>query len=373
MPTIASIRAALESIAPSSYAEAWDNVGLLVGADAWETNKVLLTIDLTESVLEEAMALGAGMVIAYHPLIFKPIARITDAAGKGRIVLGAARAGIAVHSPHTAIDACKGGVNDWLAEGLGGGDVRALKPHEGLPQSEASKIVTFCPVDAVERVRRALSTVGAGKIGNYELCSFELHGEGTFLGNDASNPTVGRPGVLERVREVRLEMVCPIAALGLAVATLRQFHPYEEPPIEIYRLQPRPERRVGSGRRLHLDRAASLAALVQRIKHHLGIKAVVIAQGRDAPAEISTIGVCAGSGGSLLDAALEQGCQCYFTGEMGHHDVLKAQELGCSVILAGHTNTERGFLPRLAAELKQRVADAEFVMSQRDREPLTVA
>ncbi|MFO0872805.1 MAG: Nif3-like dinuclear metal center hexameric protein [Phycisphaerales bacterium] len=372
MPLVSTIRAALESIAPPSLAEPWDNVGLLVGADAWETSRVLLTIDLTESVLEEAIAVGAGMVVAYHPLIFKPIARITDAAGKGRIVLGAARAGIAVHSPHTAIDACTGGVNDWLVEGFGRGDVRALKAHEGLPQSEECKIVTFCPVDAVERVRRALSTVGAGKIGNYELCSFEIHGEGTFLGNDESNPTIGRRGVLERVREVRLEMVCPIAALGLAVTTLRQFHPYEEPPIEIYRLQPRPERRVGPGRRLHLDRAATLAELVERIKAHLGTKAVVIAEGRGAPAELATIGICAGSGGALLDAALAQGCHCYFTGEMGHHDVLKAQELGCCVILAGHTNTERGYLPRLAAELTRRVPGLDVQVSKEDREPLKV-
>lgn len=372
MPTVGDICTAIESFAPSSLAEAWDNVGLLIGAESWNADRVLLTIDLTEAVLAEAIAERVGLAIAYHPLIFKPITRITDAAGKGRIVLGAAHAGIAVHSPHTALDASVGGINDWLAEGLGSGDVRALQPQDRLPASEACKLVTFCPVDAVDRVRRALSTVGAGKIGNYELCSFEVHGEGTFLGNDASAPAVGRRGVLERVREVRLEMVCPTEALGLAATTLRQFHPYEEPPLEIYQLRARPHRSIGLGRRLTLDRPAPLSDLVERLKAHLEISAVVVAEGRSAPQSIGIIGICAGSGGSLLDEALSQGCQLYFTGEMGHHDVLKAQERGCSVILAGHTNTERGFLPRLRERLLERVSGVEILVSREDREPLQV-
>ncbi|HMN95095.1 MAG TPA: Nif3-like dinuclear metal center hexameric protein [Phycisphaerales bacterium] len=376
MPTVGDICAAIESFAPASFAEEWDNVGLLVGSTSWAAERILLTIDLTDAVLAEAIAQRVGLVIAYHPLIFKPIVRVTDSAGKGRIVLGAARAGIAVHSPHTALDASAGGINDWLAEGLGTGDVRALTPHEALPKSEECKLVTYCPVDAVDRVRRALSTVGAGKIGNYELCSFEIHGEGTFLGNEESSPALGRRGVLERVREVRLEMVCPRDALGLAVTTLRQFHPYEEPPLEIHQLRPRPQRTIGLGRRLTLDRPAPLAELVERIKGHLGIPAVVVAEGGGAGGgavgPIGIVGICAGSGGSLLDEALAQGCQLFYTGEMGHHDVLKAQERGCSVVLAGHTNTERGFLPRLRDRLAERCPGVEILISREDREPLAV-
>jgi len=370
--TVGAVCNAIEAFAPTSLAESWDNVGLLVGSESWSADRVLLTIDLTESVLEEALAQRVGLVIAYHPLIFTPLRRLTDSPGKERIALGAARAGIAVYCPHTALDACVGGVNDWLTEGLGTGDVRALKPLESLPASEECKVVTFCPVDAVDRLRRALSTVGAGKIGNYELCSFEIHGEGTYLGNEASNPLIGRRGVLERIREVRLEMVCPSSALGLAVATLRQFHPYEAPPIEIYQLRARPERAVGLGRRVMLDRPTAIHDLVARTKAHLGISAVVLAHARHTPTEIRLVAVCAGSGGSLVDTAIAQGAELFLTGEMGHHDVLKAQERGCTVILAGHTNTERGFLPRLVSRLAPSFEGVEFILAATDREPLRV-
>ena len=372
MPSVLDVRGAIEAFAPSSLAESWDNVGLLVGADEWAADRVLLTIDLTERVLEEAIQRGAGLVVAYHPLIFRPMGRITGAAGKERIVLGAARAGIAVHCPHTALDACEGGVNDWLAEGLGQGDVRALTPHESRPPSQSCKIVTFAPADAVDRIRRALSTVGAGKIGNYELCSFEMAGEGTFLPGEGARPAIGRPGQIERVREVRLEMVCSVSALGLAAATLRQFHPYEEPPLEIYELRALPARKVGIGRRLTLDQPVSLTELVARVKAHLAVPHVVLSEGKGSTDDIAVVGICAGSGGSLLDAALAQSCRCYFTGEMGHHDVLRAHELGCSVILAGHTNTERGYLVRLRDRLAKAVPGAEFLVSCEDREPLRV-
>jgi len=372
MPTVLDVRTALESFAPPSLSESWDNVGLLVGADGWSAERVLLTIDLTERVLEEAIAARVGLVITYHPPIFAPLKRITDAPGKERIVLGAARAGIAIHCPHTALDACAGGVNDWLAEGLGRGDVRALGPHEALPPSQACKIVTFAPADAVDRIRRALSTVGAGKIGEYELCSFETAGEGTFLPGERARPVVGRPGQLERVREVRLEMVCPVEALGLASATLRQFHPYEEPPMEIYQLRAHPSRNVGIGRRLVLDQPVPLAELVGRVKSHLGVPHVLLSEGRGTCDDIAVIGICAGSGGALLETALAQGCRCYFSGEMGHHDVLKAHERGCAVILAGHTNTERGYLGRLKDRLVSAVPGTEFLLSGEDREPLRV-
>jgi dinuclear metal center YbgI/SA1388 family protein len=372
MATVLDVRTALESFAPPSLSESWDNVGLLLGADGWAAARVLLTIDLTERVLEEAIAARAGLVITYHPPIFAPLKRITDAPGKERIVLGAARAGVAIHCPHTALDACSGGVNDWLAEGLGRGDVRALGPHEALPPSQACKIVTFAPADAVDRIRRALSTVGAGKIGEYELCSFEITGEGTFLPSPGAQPAIGRPGQLERVREIRLEMVCSEEALGLAAATLRQFHPYEEPAMEIHRLRAHPLRNVGIGRRLVLDQPVALPELVARVKAHLGVPHVLLSEGRGTSEDIAIIGVCAGSGGALLDTALAQGCRCYFSGEMGHHDVLKAHERGCAVILAGHTNTERGYLGRLRERLSAAVPGSEFLISSEDREPLRV-
>jgi dinuclear metal center YbgI/SA1388 family protein len=376
MARVADLIAALKSIAPLEYAEPWDNVGLLIGSERWPADDVLLTIDLTERVLHEAIAGQTQMIVAYHPPIFPqagPISALTDATAKTRIVLEAAHAGIAVYSPHTALDAAPGGVNDWIAEGLGTGDVRALVSHEHLPFTEQCKIVTFCPPDAVDRLRQGLAAVGAGRIGEYQQCSFEIAGTGTFFGSETSNPSVGRKGELERVGEVRLEMVCPREALGLAVLTLREFHPYEEPPIEIYELLARPQRSVGPGRRVTLDRKVTISTIIERVKKQLGVKRVQVAEAAASPEKYETIGLCAGAGGALLDEAVRQGCELFVTGEMRHHDVIAAQQRDCAVILAGHTNTERGYLPRLRKRLRELLPKIECTISQRDADPLRSA
>ena len=362
---------ALESIAPPHYAESWDNVGLLIGSRRWAAERIMLTVDLTEEVLREAIDADAQMILAYHPPVFQPLKALTDDTPAQRIALEAARAAIAVYSPHTALDAAPGGVNDWLAQGLGHGDVRALQCAHTLPESEEYKVVTFCPHEAVDQLRNALASIGAGHIGDYELCSFELKGTGTFLGGPGTDPTVGERGRLERADETRLEMVCPGAALGLAVVTLREFHPYEEPPVELYRLRPRPQRNVGAGRRLVLDQRTTLQTLVERCKKQLGVDRLRVALGRDAPEHFQTIGLCAGAGGSLLETAVEQGCELFLTGEMRHHDILAAQARACTVLLAGHTNTERGYLRTLRQTLIDRLPALTVTISRRDADPLT--
>lgn len=361
---------AMERIAPTRDAAEWDNVGLLVGAPEWPARRIGLTIDLTPSVLVELQAARTQAIVAYHPPLFSPLRRLTPDTATSRVVLDAARSGIAIYSPHTALDSAPNGLNDWLASGFGQGDVRALEPSRHMPATEACKVVTFCPYDEVERMRNALASIGAGRIGDYELCSFEIEGTGTFRGGAETQPVVGHKDVLERVAEVRLEMVCPRASLALAVTMVRQFHPYEEPPIEIYALEPRPRRAVGAGRRVVLDRPVTLRTIVSRIKTCLGVSRLRVAPGVDAPSRISTVGLCAGAGGSLVDAAIEQGCELYLTGEMRHHDVLAAQSRGCTVVLAGHTNTERGYLPILASRLTEALPKMEIVVSAVDHDPL---
>ncbi|HRQ76039.1 MAG TPA: Nif3-like dinuclear metal center hexameric protein [Phycisphaerales bacterium] len=361
---------ALESIAPLRYAEAWDNVGLLVGSPKWNADSILLTIDLTEDVLAEALKLGVQMIVAYHPPIFEPMKTLTDANVKQHIVLEAARAGISIYSPHTALDAAPAGLNDWLAAGFGQGDVRALQAHRTLPESEECKIVTFCPAAAVDSIRKSLSTVGAGRIGEYQLCSFELRGHGTFLGGEKTNPAIGQRHMLERVEEVRLEMVCSRAALGLAMIALREFHPYEEPAIEIHPLEPKPERMIGQGRRIRLDQKIDVPTIIERMKQRLGIARLRLAAGRGAPKQFTTIGLCAGAGGALLDDAIRQECELFFTGEMKHHDIVAANERGCTVLLAGHTNTERPYLAVLKQRLEQMLPEAKITLAQSDRDPL---
>lgn len=359
----------LERIAPPQYAEPWDNIGLLIGASDWNVGSILLTIDLTPDVLAEARSGRTSMIIAYHPPIFDSLDAVTDATVSQRIVLDAARNGIAVYSPHTALDAAPGGVNDWLAQGLGDADIRALRNHNALPSSEQLKIVTFCPGDAVDAVRNALASVGAGQIGQYSLCSFELAGHGTFLGGLGTNPTIGEAGQLERVDEIRLEMVCSHSSLPLAVTMLRQAHPYEEPPIEIYELKPRPMRDTGAGRRVTFDQPVVLGDLASRVKRRLVVEHLFVAEA-DGRHAYHRVGICVGAGGSMLSDAIEQDCDAFITGELRHHSVLESLSRGCTVILAGHTNTERGYLPVLRDKLADALPQASISISKCDRDPL---
>ena len=361
----------MQEIAPSELGESWDNVGLLVGDRSRGLSRVMLCIDLTEAVLAEAVRKQADAIVAYHPPIFTPRKRITDEDAGGRILLAAITAGIAIHSPHTAADAAEDGVNDWLADGLGTGDRRALVPALQLPATERVKVVTYGPADSIERIRNGLVAAGAGVIGEYEHCSIEIAAIGTYRGGDDSNPVRGERGRLERVEEVRLEMVCGDHNLALAIEHLRSLHPYEEPPIEIYRQTERPRRGIGAGRRVVLDQGATIGTITDRMRNHLGTDRFA-----DHDAERrrrhEVIGLCAGSGAELLDPAIDQGCTLFITGELKHHDVLHARSRNCAVLVAGHTNTERGWLKRLGRRLRSGL-DAEIFLSRVDSDPLRPA
>lgn len=384
---IRDLMAALDRIAPLRYAEAWDKVGLLLGTESDSLcGPVLLTIDLTEQVLDEAIALGASAVVAYHPPIFTPLERLTDRSTAERVILRAARAGIALCSPHTALDAVPGGVCDWLCEGLSTptpaniqaegkvhGDCRALVPHaqHSHPPTQEVKITTFVPAEHLDTVRNALATAGAGLIGKYRVCSFSSPGTGTFLGDAGTNPAVGEAGTLESVAEHRLEMVCSHAALPLALQTLRRFHPYEEPAIDVMPLVAQPVRSVGAGRRLSLDRPATVAELAARLRAFLSSPVRFADAANGSPVKV--IGVCAGSGGELVGRLRPEGCEVFVTGELSHHKTLALVNSGISVILGEHTGTERGYLPRLAARLGQLLHEARIVVSKADRDPLSLA
>jgi len=374
-PRVANVIAAMERICPVRFAESWDNVGLLLGSpDEHLHGPVLLCIDLTHAVLDEAKAMGATCVVCYHPPIFTALKRLTTQDPRQGLLLRAARAGFSLYCPHTALDAAPDGLADWLADccmesgRVSHADRRALQPSGVQDETQQLKVVTFVPAREAERVRDALATAGAGRIGNYEVCSFSVEGTGTFLGNPESRPTAGSAGRLESTSEVRLEMVCAKRSLALALTTLRQFHPYEEPAIDVYPLHPQPRRDTGAGRRLVLDRPVPASEVARRLKGALGLTHVEVALATDKP--ISCIGVCAGSGGELMEAAISEGCELFVTGEMKHHDVLAATMRGLSIMLAGHTRTERPYLPILAARLAAMLPGEQVLVSTADRDPL---
>ena len=359
---LADIVHVLNTIAPTRFAEPWDNVGLLAGDPEQELRQGLLTIDYTVVVAAEAQAAQCDLIIAYHPPIFSPIKRLTA----GYPMFDAIRRGVAIYSPHTAWDVAPGGTNDFLADVIGIGQRSPLR----ISESKASqhKFVTFVPQEHVEKVAQALFQAGAGKIGRYSSCSFRSTGIGTFFGEQGTNPAVGSSGQFEVVNEIRLETVVPTSAIDSIVRALRIAHPYEEPAFDIYPLSPSPNG-VGQGRIGTLP-PTSRNELLKRIKGGLGIDQLLVAGPTDGDAK--TIACCAGACGNLIDDAIAQKVDLYLTGEMRHHDALRAAAAGVTVVCTLHSNSERASLKRLRDRLLGKLPGFPIALSQSDRDPFSI-
>lgn len=354
--------AILEEIAPTRHAELWDNVGLLVGDPRQEITGVMLAIDYTPQVAREAAERRCDVIIAYHPPIFHAIKRIPAES----LIHDAIRRGVAIYSPHTALDVADGGTNDMLADILGLEDRAPLR----LIQTQASqyKLVTFVPQKDVQRVSDALFEAGAGRIGDYSQCSFRSPGTGTFLGQEGTHPNIGQSGRLEETAEIRIETVMPIARLQQVLDALRRSHPYEEPAFDLVQLASPPEK-LGQGR-IGTMPPTPRKKIFEKIKLGLEIDHLLVAGPTDG--EVQRAAVCAGACGDLLDDAIAQKADLYLTGEMRHHDALKAVEAGVTVVCTLHSNSERAVLKRLAAQLTEKLPSLAIHLSRMDHDPFQV-
>lgn len=351
--------------APESLAQPWDKVGLHIGRAKAQVKRAMLCIDLTEAVVAEARKEKCQLIVAYHPPIFAPLTGLTERSWKERALLTCAEHKIAVYSPHTALDTVRGGITDALCEALGEGFCVPLQPHK--TESHAYKISVFVPETHVERVRKAMSKAGAGGIGNYRECSFESQGIGGFIPMPGANPAIGKIGVRATVLETKLEMLCSdTKTLMMARVAMCTAHPYEEPAFDVVRLEPNPtpiDEAHGAGRLLILDQPVTAQVLANRLKKATGVK--TLWQALPAKAKpIRTVAVCPGSGGSLFEKSSM--ADAYVTGEMSHHTALDLRENGSVVLLAGHTQTERPFLPHVKKMYEAAGAKVEWNISKSD-------
>jgi dinuclear metal center YbgI/SA1388 family protein len=360
---VADLVRAMEAIAPTHLAAPWDNVGLLVGDPDRDIAGVLLAIDCTRQVLDEAVRGGCSAIVAYHPPIFDAQKRFLA----GSIAYEAARAQVAIYSPHTALDVADGGTNDVFADALGMTDrtpLRALESHD-----VEYKLVTFLPAEHMEAVGRAVFAAGAGRIGKYSSCSFRAPGTGTFFGEEGTSPTLGEAGRLEQAAELRLETVVPIARVDAVVRALRAAHPYEEPAFDLVRLAAAPAR-GGFGLVGPVPRT-TVRRLIERVKPALGVTQVLALSGLDR--EVHRAAVCAGSGGSLVPDAIDAGAELLLTGELRHHDALRAVAAGMGVVCVLHSASERSVLVSLQRILAERLPGVQIERSTEDREPFVFA
>lgn len=360
---------AFRAVAPESLAEGWDKVGLHTGSLDQDISAGLLCIDLTHAVIDEAVRQKCQLILAYHPPIFAPLQRLTDEGPWSQTrMVRCVRKGLAVYSPHTALDAARGGMNDWLCEGLGQGNAEPIAPN-GQQRNEY-KVVVFVHEANEASIRQAMAEAGAGWIGNYRECSFSADGEGGFRPIEGANPTIGQVGQRETVAERRLEMIVGGQHLAAVIAALRAAHPYEEPAIDLFKLEPEPmpaDQQTGSGRLLTLDEPIDADTLADRVKARLGMSAVKLAKPATDTGPIRTIAVCPGAGGKLFESVQ---ADAYVTGEMQHHHVLDVSQQGSAVVLAGHTNTERPFLPTYRDKLVAAGGEIAWHLSEADRAPM---
>lgn len=377
--TISDVLTVLRKIAPENLAERWDRVGLHVGDEAARLRKprggkkprAMLCIDLTEPVMAEAAERRAGLIVAYHPPIFHPLTHLTARDWKQRVLMEAVRRNIAVYSPHTALDAAEHGVCDWLCASIfdSAGNWEPITPV--TPARDEYKVVAFVPEQNEVAVREAMSAAGAGHIGRYAECSFSASGTGGFRPLKGANPAIGKVGRREEVAERRLEMIVPGPNLLGVLAALRDTHPYEEPAYDVFRLEPEPVpgwQAVGAGRLVTLTNAMSARRVAEMVREALNVPLTVGGGRRPA---IRTVAVCPGAGGLLFEQA---DADAYLTGEMRHHQALDLVQRGKMVMLAGHTETERPFLPVYRERIIDKLGGGvDWLISKADRPPLTIA
>ncbi|MBR3613236.1 MAG: Nif3-like dinuclear metal center hexameric protein [Bacteroidaceae bacterium] len=319
--------------APLPLQDGFDNAGLQVGLTDAEVTGVLLCLDVTEAVVDEAVALGCNLIVSHHPLIFSPLKRVTGATYVERCVIKALANGIAVYSAHTNLDNAPGGVNYRIAAKLGLQNVKILVPKEGA----LLKLSVYVPVAHADAVRSALFAAGCGNIGNYGSCSYNAVGYGTFEAGEGANPFCGSVGSLHKEEEVRIDTIMPAYIKGRVVKALLAAHPYEEPAFDIYPLQ-NSWNSVGAGIIGELPVAVDETAFLQQVKDTFSVGSVRYTALLGKP--VKRVALCGGAGGSFAGAAVAAGADVYITGEARYHDLFN-YEGKMVVAVIGHYESEQ--------------------------------
>ena len=339
---IADIIRFLETLAPPSLQEGYDNAGLLTGSPGWECTGVLVSLDATEEVVLEAKAKGANLIVAHHPIVFSGLKRITGKNYVERAVIASIKHDIAIYAIHTNLDNVLSGVNGRMAEKLGLTNCRILQPKTGL----LKKLFSFVPVTHAEFVRAAIFEAGGGHIGKYSECSFNANGKGTFKASEGSKPFVGEIGRRHEEEEIKIEVIFPAWMEQAILAAMIKAHPYEEVAYDVVRLDNNYQS-TGSGLIGDLPTSISPAEFLQLLQNQFHLQ-VIRHTKREKP--IHKVALCGGAGSFLTKAALAAGADAYVTADVKYHEFFDAEN---RLLLAdiGHWESEQFTIDLLAEHL----------------------
>jgi dinuclear metal center YbgI/SA1388 family protein len=343
----------INKIAPPDLAEEWDNVGLQVGDPASGIERIMVALDPCPEAVDAAIKNSCQLLLTHHPLIFKPLKRISTADETGRLIHQAIANRLAIASLHTNYDITRNGVNDLLAEALG---VTFCRPLKVSHREKLLKLAVFVPLSHHDAVMHALLPFSPLS-GNYADCSFTTSGQGTFKPLEGASPYVGRVGNRESVEEARFELLIRKTDLQAALKSLRKAHPYEEPAFDIIPLLNEGQQ-SGLGRIGLLEATPLLKDFAERVKKTLGTSSLRIVGNPEQ--RVSKLALCGGSGASLLRDAAREGANLFLTGDIKYHEAREAQSLGIALIDAGHFATERLMVDGLSRQMEKVLASRKF-------------
>lgn len=328
---VKEITDAIESYAPLYLQESWDNAGMQVGDANNEVTGVLLCTDVREEIVDEAIERGANMIISHHPLLFRGLKKIVGRSYQERIVTRAIKHDITIYCAHTNMDSAQGGVNFKMAEKLGLKNVKVLSPQ----RNTQCKLVVFVPTDYVSQVERAMCDAGAGRLGNYDNCSYKLEGMGQYRALDGASPFIGEVGGIHREPETRVEVLVNKALCGKVVAAMIKAHPYEEPAFDIIALE-NEDCYAGLGVIGDVE-PQDARAFMEKVKNAFEVTTVRYSGSLNR--EVRRIAMCGGSGTEFIGSAMSLGADVYITGDMKYHEFQGNED---RIILAdiGHYESE---------------------------------
>lgn len=339
----------MEEIAPTVLAESWDNVGFQIGDEHIEIDRIMVTLEVTEEVIDEAIEKNIDLIISHHPLIFKPLKQLTTKDPIQKMVMRLLNHNINLYVAHTNLDAASKGINWFLA------DLCQLERIDHLSTVYTEKLYKLCFFTPPEHSKKLLKTVfkkNAGKIGKYSNASFKTAGQGSFKPLEGANPSIGVVGEETLVKEEKIEVIVKQKDLSQVVREMLKEHPYETPAYDIIPLENK-GMEYSIGLTGYLKNKMSLDELVEYVKDKFSLDALKYVKGTNRT--IRKIAICSGAGSDYILDAVNKGCQCFITGDTKYHEAQLAKQYNINLIDAGHFETENIYSAYLLELLRKKV------------------